>query len=89
MFDRDDVIYEFSDSNYINLLEQYYENEFTYRNNRKRKNIKLTTDTMDRVPESIIDMRRYRGKNCFLISGKALILLKILESTYIKLTINN
>jgi len=89
MFDRDDVIYEFSDSNYINLLEQYYENEFTYRNNRKRKNIKLTTDTMDRVPESIIDMRRYRGKNRFLISGKALILLKILESTYIKLTINN
>jgi len=89
MFDRDDVIYEFSDSNYINLLEQYYENEFTYRNNRKRKNIKLTTDTMDRVPESIIDMRRYRGKNCFLISGKALILLKILESTNIKLTINN
>jgi len=89
MFDRDDVIYEFSDSNYINLLEQYYENEFTYRNNRKRKNIKLTTDTMDRVPESIIDMRRYRGKNRFLISGKALILLKILESTNIKLTINN
>jgi len=39
----------------------------------KRENIKLTTDTIDKVPERIIDMRTYRGKkNCFLVSWKGL-----------------
>jgi len=57
---------------HVSLLEPYYENEFADRNNRKRKNIKLTTDTIDKVPERIIDMRTYRGKNRFLVSWKGL-----------------
>jgi len=57
---------------HVSLLEPYYENEFSDRNNRKRRNIKLTTDTMDKVPEKIIDMRTYRGKNRFLVSWKGL-----------------
>ena len=57
---------------HVSLLEPYFENEFADRNNRKRKNIKLTTDTIDKVPERIIDMRTYRGKNRFLVSWKGL-----------------
>jgi len=55
---------------HVSLLEPYYENEFADRNNRKRKNIKLTTDTINKVPERIINMRTYRGKNRFLVSWK-------------------
>ncbi|ORY72872.1 hypothetical protein LY90DRAFT_367852, partial [Neocallimastix californiae] len=33
----------------------------------KRKNINLTTDTFDKVPEKIVNMRKYRGKNRFLL----------------------
>jgi len=57
---------------HVSLLEPYHENEFINRNNRKRKNIKLTNDTVDRVPERIIDMRTYRGKNRFLVSWRGL-----------------
>ena len=57
---------------HVSLLEPYYENEFADRNSRKRKNNKLTTDTIDKVPERIINMRTYRGKNRFLISWKGL-----------------
>jgi len=57
---------------HVSLLELYYKNEFANRNNRKRKNIKLTTDIKDRVPENTIDVRTYRGKNRFLVSWKGL-----------------
>ena len=57
---------------HVSLLEPYYENEFVNRNNRKRMNIKLTTDIVDRIPEKIIGMRTYRGKNRFLVSWKDL-----------------
>jgi len=57
---------------HVSLLEPYHENEFENRNKRKRKNINLTTDTFDRVPVKIVDMRKYRGRNRFLISWKGL-----------------
>jgi len=57
---------------HVSLLEPYHENEFENRNERKRKNINLTTDTFDKVPEKIVDMRKYRGKNRFLVSWKRL-----------------
>eukprot|EP00833_Pecoramyces_ruminatium_P002903 jgi/Orpsp1_1/1176935/evm.model.c7180000059551.1 len=38
----------------------------------KKKNINLTTDTFDKVPEKIVDMRKYGGKNRFLVSWKGL-----------------
>jgi len=47
---------------HVSLLEPYYINEFANRNNRKRKNTKLTIDTINKVPEIIIDMRTYRKK---------------------------
>ena len=57
---------------HVSLLEPYYENEFADRNNRKRKNIKLTTDdTINKIPERIIDMRIYRGKIVSSYLGKA------------------
>ena len=65
----------------VSLLEPYYENEFTNRNNRKRKNIKLTTDTIAKVPEKIIDMRTYKGRNSFLVYWKD---LDSVEDSWIK-----
>ena len=55
---------------YISLLEFYYENEFEDRNDKKRKSRNLTTNNFDKIPDKIINMRTYKGKNGFLISWK-------------------
>jgi len=43
---------------HVSLLEPYYENEFKDRSNCKRKNIRLTTDYEEKIPERINDMKR-------------------------------
>ncbi|MBE6133033.1 MAG: hypothetical protein E7180_06615 [Erysipelotrichaceae bacterium] len=55
---------------HVSLLEPYYENEFKDRNYKRKKNIHLTTDTNEKLPEKIIKMRTYKGKNRYLISWK-------------------
>ena len=55
---------------HVSLLEPYYENEYKDRNKEKRKNIQLNTDLMEKVPDKIINMRTYKGRNCFLVSWK-------------------
>ena len=59
---------------HVSLLEPYYENEFKDRRNCKRKNIHLTTDYEERIPERINDMKRRNGKNFYL--GKVVTLSK-------------
>eukprot|EP00833_Pecoramyces_ruminatium_P014705 jgi/Orpsp1_1/1188737/evm.model.d7180000066873.1 len=39
---------------HVSLLEPYHENEFNDRSTKRRKNVQLTTDTIDKVPEKII-----------------------------------
>ncbi|OUM70687.1 hypothetical protein PIROE2DRAFT_22682, partial [Piromyces sp. E2] len=36
----------------------------------RRKNIHLNTDTNEKIPDKIIKMRTYKGKNRYLISCK-------------------
>ena len=57
---------------HVSLLEPYHENEFFNRNTKHRRNINLTVDTYEKIPEKIIDMRTYRGKNRFLVTWKGL-----------------
>ena len=55
---------------HVSLLEPYYENEFDDRNTKRKKNVHLNTDTIERIPDKIINMRTYKGKNRYLISWK-------------------
>ena len=57
---------------HVSLLEPYYENEFKDRRSLNRRNIKLTTDTFDKIPDKIIDKRTYKGNNRFLVAWKGL-----------------
>ena len=57
---------------HVSLLEPYHENEFVNRNTKRRRNVNLTVDTFEKIPDKIVDMRTYRGKNRFLISWKGL-----------------
>jgi len=54
---------------HVSLLEPYYENEFNDRSNQKGKNIRLTTDYIEKIPEKINDMK-VKGKNYYLVSWK-------------------
>ena len=42
---------------HVSLLEPYYENEFNGRNMERQRNINLTTDTLEKIPEKIIKKR--------------------------------
>jgi len=55
---------------HASLIEPYYENEFDNRNVNRRKSINLTTNNSDMIPDKIINMRTYKGKNRFLIFWK-------------------
>jgi len=55
---------------HVSLLEPYNENEFDDRNVNRRKSINLTTNNFDMIPDKIINMRTYKGKNSFLIFWK-------------------
>ncbi len=55
---------------HVSLLEPFYDNKFKDRNTRRRKNIHLTTDYEERVPEKIIDMKVSKGKKFYLVSWK-------------------
>ena len=66
---------------HVSLLEPYYENEFKDRKNCKRKNIHLTTDYEERIPERINDMKRRNGKNFYLVSWKG---RNIVENSWIE-----
>ena len=55
---------------HVSLLEPYHENEFNDRSIQKRKNIRLTTDYTEKIPEKIIDMKVKKGINHYLVSWK-------------------
>ena len=55
---------------HVSLLEPYFENEFLDRSNRKRKNIKLSPDYSERIPEKINDMKVIQGKKFYCVSWK-------------------
>ena len=55
---------------HVSLLEPYHENEFPNRRNTRRRNINLTTDTINRSPERIIKMKTFNNKNRYLIKWK-------------------
>ena len=57
---------------HVSLLEPYHENEFVDRKNSRRKNLNLTTDTIERIPDRIINNRIYKKKNRYLIRWKGL-----------------
>jgi len=55
---------------HVSLLEPYYENEFNDRSFKKRRNVRLTTDYSENIPEKITDMKVKKGKNYYLVSWK-------------------
>ena len=57
---------------HVSLLEPYHENVYKDRTLKRRKNIQLTTDSTDRIPEKIIKKKTYNGKNHYLIRWKGL-----------------
>ena len=57
---------------HVSLLEPFHENDFPNRKRIRRKNFKLTTDTIEKIPERIIDRRTYNRKNRYLIRWKGL-----------------
>jgi len=57
---------------HVSHLEPYHENVFADRSTKRSKNITLVVDTIDKIPEKIISMRTYKGKNRFLVSWKGL-----------------
>jgi len=56
---------------HVSLLEPYYENEFKDRRNyKKKKNIRLTTDYEEKIPERINYIKGSNGNNFYLVSWK-------------------
>ena len=55
---------------HVSLLEPFYENEFPDRARRKKRNISLTTDYIEKTPDKINDMKVVNGKNFYLVSWK-------------------
>jgi len=47
-----------------------HENEFSSRTKHKRKNIKLTTDYREKIPERINDMKIVNGRIFYRVSWK-------------------
>ena len=65
---------------HVSLLEPYHENEFENRNMSNKRNIHLNVDYNEKIPNKIIDMRTYKGKNRYLVSWKG---SKYYEDTWI------
>ncbi len=55
---------------HVSLLEPYHENEFKNRSLRHRRNIHLTVDSIDKIPDKIVDMKTYKGETYYLMSWK-------------------
>ena len=55
---------------HVSLLEPYYENEFNDRSNRRRRNIHLNTDLIEKIPDKITKMKSVKGETFYLISWK-------------------
>ena len=55
---------------HVSLLEPYFENKFKNRSNRRHKNVRLTTDYMEKIPDKILDSKIINGINHYLISWK-------------------
>jgi len=55
---------------HVSLLEPFYENEFPDRTKRKRRNISLTTDYIEKTLERISDVKVVNGKNFYFVSWK-------------------
>ena len=55
---------------HVSLLEPFHENEFSNRTKHKRKNIKLTTDYREKIPDRIHDMKIVNGRIFYHVSWK-------------------
>jgi len=55
---------------HVSLLEPYYENEFEDRSNRRRRNIHLNTDLVEKIPDKILKMKSVNGETFYLLSWK-------------------
>ena len=55
---------------HVSLLEPFYENDFVDRSNRRRRNLKLTPDYTEKIPEKINNMKVVYGKKYYLVSWK-------------------
>jgi len=55
---------------HVSLLEPYYENEFKDRSERRKRNIHLNTDLIERIPEKIVKMKSVNGETFYLMSWK-------------------
>ena len=57
---------------HVSLLEPYYQNEFKNRSNYRRKNVHLTPDLINKIPERIHDVKVVNGKKYYFMSWKGL-----------------